>query len=63
MSGERGREGQVRDEASGSSILAHERRREIMNNMILAALFVVFSATAAYCSSAGDDRIRGTSQE
>ena len=65
MSGEHGREGRVRDEASGarSSVLAHERRREISNNVLLAALFVVFSAAAAYCSSAGDNRIRDSSQE
>ncbi len=44
-------------------MLAHERRREITNNVILAALFVVFCAGAAYCSSAGDDRIRGLPQE
>jgi hypothetical protein len=65
MRGEHGGEGYGRDDASrsGSSILAHERRREIANNVILVALFVVFAAGAAYCSSAGDDRIRGPSQE
>ena len=65
MSVERRGEGRVRGETlrSESSVLAHERRREITNKVLLAALFVVFAAAAAYCSSAGDDRIRGSSQE
>ena len=65
MSVERRSEGRVGGEASGSesSVLAHERRREIMNKVLLAALFVVFAVTAAYCSSAGDDPMRGSLQE
>jgi hypothetical protein len=48
---------------SRSPILAHDRAREITNNVILAALFVLCAGAAAHLSSCGDDEAGGASQE